>query len=130
MDGTPHDADPDGNPNVFNVQRNADDFVIFHEDRRWLDAALPKMSSFLETELKLTLHPHKVSVATVASGVDFLGWVHFPKHRVLRTSTKRRIFKKLERTWSDNAIASYLGLLSHGNSYRIARKLIEPAHGR
>jgi hypothetical protein len=27
--------------------------------------------------LKLALHPRKVSITTVASGVDFLDWVHF-----------------------------------------------------
>ena len=30
----------------------------------------------------------KVSIGTLASGVDFLGWAHFPDHRVIRTATK------------------------------------------
>ena len=110
--------------------RYADDFVIFYEGNNELEDLLPKISSFLDTRLKLSLHPAKVSIATVASGIDFLGWVHFPHHRVLRTSTKRRMFKKLDRVRSDDAIVSYLGLLSHGNSYRIARKAVEVAAGQ
>jgi len=107
--------------------RYADDFVVFHENKNTLVGLLPKISSFLGTRLKLSLHPLKVSIETVASGIDFLGWVHFPHHRVLRTSTKRRMLKKMERERADDAIASYLGLLSHGNAYRLIRKLTDPA---
>ena len=105
--------------------RYADDFVVFHEDRARLDDLLSAISAFLKTRLKLSLHPAKVSISTAASGVDFLGWVHFPHFRVLRTSTKRRILKKLKRVKSGSAIASYLGLLSHGDAYRLARRLCE-----
>ena len=31
----------------------------------------------------------------MASGIDFLGWVHFEDHRVLRTSTKKKMFRNL-----------------------------------
>ena len=67
--------------------RYADDFSIFSEDRDWLEALMPKIAAFLKYKLKLELHPHKVSIGTFASGVDFLGWVHFGDHRVLRTAT-------------------------------------------
>jgi retron-type reverse transcriptase len=76
--------------------RYADDFVIFSNDKQYPENILPKISEFLENNLKLYLHPNKVSIETIASGVDFLGWIHFPKHRVLRTSTKKRMFRNLE----------------------------------
>jgi hypothetical protein len=61
---------------------------------------------------------------TVASGVDFLGWVHFPHHRVLGTTTKKRMFKRLESVNYDEKVASsYLGLLRHGNANKL-RKVI------
>lgn len=41
------------------------------------------------------LHPHKVFISTFASSVDFLGWVHFPTHRVLRTSSKKRMLRRV-----------------------------------
>src|SRR3989344_6103501 len=67
--------------------RYADDFVILQNDKTYLENVLPKISQFLEEKLKLQLHPDKVFIKTLASGIDFLGWVHFPRHRVLRTTT-------------------------------------------
>lgn len=100
--------------------RYADDFVLLSADRAELELALPRIRAFLWDELRLELHPDKVSIRTFASGVDFLGWVHFPDHRVLRTSSKRRMFRRIEEvSGKDATIQSYLGLLSHGN----ARKL-------
>ena len=99
--------------------RYADDFVILSHDRGWLEELLPKIGDFLQERLKLDLHPNKVSISTLASGVDFLGWVHFPNHRVLRTVTKRRMLKKLQDNPSPETTASYLGLLGHGNTNKI-----------
>ena len=109
---------------VTHCVRYADDFVILHESREYLEKLLPKISSFLETRLKLSLHPDKVFIKTWASGVDFLGWVHFPHHRVPRTSTKRRMFRNLKQSQSDATLASYMGLLSHGDTHEL-RKIIE-----
>jgi retron-type reverse transcriptase len=103
--------------------RYADDFVILHEDKKYLENILPKISAFLEASLKLSLHPDKVFIKTLTSGVDFLGWAHFAQHRVLRTSTKRRMFKKLAATDNPKSKTSYLGLLSHGNTYRLQQRI-------
>ncbi|MFZ2975496.1 MAG: reverse transcriptase/maturase family protein [Candidatus Moraniibacteriota bacterium] len=103
--------------------RYADDFAIFHEDKNYLENLIPKISEFLETKLKLSLHPSKVSIKTLTSGVDFLGWVNFPKHRILRTSTKRRMMKKLRKNNKAESVVSYLGLLSHGDGYKLANKI-------
>ena len=103
--------------------RYADDFVIFSEDRKSLENLIPQIKTFLATKLKLSLHPDKVSIKTLASGVDFLGWVHFPHHRVLRTSTKRRMLKNLSVNKSKETKASYLGMLRHGSTYKLRQKL-------
>jgi retron-type reverse transcriptase len=103
--------------------RYADDFVFLSHNRDHLRALLPKVSHFLTDELKLTLHPKKVSVSTITSGVDFLGWTHFPDHRTLRTSTKRRLLKKLQGEPSEATRQSYLGLLKHGNGRKIKDKI-------
>lgn len=103
--------------------RYADDFVILHQNKKYLEKLLPKISSFLDSQLKLSLHPNKVSIQTMASGVDFLGWVHFPNHRVLRTATKRRVLKKIHKNPSKETLASYQGLLSHGNAHKLSRIL-------
>ena len=95
--------------------RFADDFVIIASDRKYLTLLLTEINQFLNSKLKLVLHPDKVFIKTLSSGVDFLGWVNFIDHRVLRAVTKRRMFKKL----SKKSSGSYLGLLKHGNTYKI-----------
>jgi retron-type reverse transcriptase len=103
--------------------RYADDFVFLHEDKHRLKNLIPQISEFLENELKLFLHPNKVFIKTFASGVDFLGWVHFPHHRVLRTATKRRMMNSMSHAPSRHRMGAYLGMLSHGNGRKLARKL-------
>ena len=96
--------------------RYADDFVFLSRDKSRLEDALPQIQTFLQNKLKLSLHPDKVFISTIASGVDFLGWVHFPSHRVLRTKTKQRMFRNIRSPTSEAGLTSYLGLISHGNT--------------
>jgi hypothetical protein len=56
---------------------------------------IPVLGEFLTNELKLTLHPDKVLVQKWYQGVDFLGFIHFPYHMVMRTKTKKRIIRKI-----------------------------------
>jgi retron-type reverse transcriptase len=105
--------------------RYADDFVIMHHEKGVLVDILPKVKSFLSEQLKLLLHPDKVFIKTAVSGVDFLGWVHFPHHRVIRTTTKNRMFKKIKDSQEKpEVVQSYLGLLSHGNGWKLQQKII------
>ena len=104
--------------------RYADDFVLMHHDKNVLADLLPKIGEFLSNNLKLSLHPDKVFIKTFASGVDFLGWVHFSNHRVLRGATKKRMFRNLDREVTKEMIQSYSGLLSHGNGYEL-KKLVK-----
>lgn len=104
--------------------RYADDFVLIHQNKQQLISSVRYIVRYLNNILKLELHPNKVSIKTIASGVDFLGWVHFPDHRVLRASTKRRMFRKLKDNQNNpGTVQSYLGLLKHGNTWNIRNKL-------
>ncbi len=104
--------------------RYADDFVVFSEDKSYLETILPQISEFLESKIKLSLHPDKVYIKTLASGVDFLGWVHFPHHRVLRTATKRRMMRNLKKNGHrEETVQSYLGMLKHGNGWKISNTI-------
>jgi retron-type reverse transcriptase len=104
--------------------RYADDFVVLSEDRRQLQFLLPQIRAFLSERLHLNLHPQKISIKTVASGVDFLGWVHFQNYRILRTATKRRMFRGIKNKGAkDKTIQSYFGLLSYGNTRKIKREI-------
>ncbi len=105
--------------------RYADDFLILHEKRAYLEGILSQISMFLKTRLELSLHPDKIFIKTLASGVDFLGWIHFSHHRILRSSTKRRMFKNLGRNPTNETVVSYRGLLSYGNAHELERKILE-----
>lgn len=102
--------------------RYADDFVFLSPDKEWLESLLLQINTLLNNQLQLNLHPDKVSICTLASGVDFLGWVHFPNHRVLRTSTKKRMFRALRANPERAVVTSYRGMLSHGNTRKLQRQ--------
>ncbi|MDD5463786.1 MAG: reverse transcriptase/maturase family protein [Candidatus Moranbacteria bacterium] len=115
--------------------RYADDFIILSENRELLEKQLTEMRKFLLEELKLEMHPDKVFIKTLASGVDFLGMINFPNHRVLRTNTKRKMFKKLNSKNIDlrieliskkkfnQSLQSYLGMLKHCNGHKIQKDI-------
>ena len=106
--------------------RYADDFVFLSQDKKWLESLIPRIANFLESELALMLHPKKLQIKTFASGVDFLGWVHFSNHRVLRTTSKRKMFRTIvEKNGKEETVQSYLGLLSHGNAERLQTKVAD-----
>jgi len=104
--------------------RYADDFVFLSRDRQELLDYLPKVAAFISGTLDLSLHPDKVFIKTLASGVDFLGWVHFPHHRIPRQKTKSRILKWVRRSPNAQTVASYVGLLSHGNAHELSEKVV------
>ncbi len=104
--------------------RYADDFVIFYADKIWLENIIFEIGKFLENNLKLVLHDGKIFIKTLASGVDFLGWVHFPYCMILRTRTQKRMFKRTEEKPTPETINSYLGLLKHGNTYKLQKHVL------
>lgn len=104
--------------------RYADDFVFLSTDKWYLETLIPKVQGFLLEQLKLTLHPDKLYIKTISSGVDFLGWVNFTDHRVLRNTTKRRAVNRIKANPTNETLQSYLGILSHGNSNKTEDKLL------
>ena len=104
--------------------RYADDFVVISDDKKELETLLIKIEEFLKVNLKLQLHPDKVYTKTIYSGIDFLGWVHFVKHRLLRTATKRRMMRNLIlKKYKKGTVESYKGMLRYGNTYKLRREL-------
>lgn len=115
--------------------RYADDFVIMADNPDYLERILSQVKDFLTQQLKLTLHPNKVSIRDYYLGIDFLGYVIFPKFILPRTKTKRRILRKLRERAKlikdgvalpesfDQAMNSYLGYLLHCNSHKLAQEV-------
>lgn len=108
--------------------RYADDFVILSDDMQLLERLTPVISNFLESHLKLELHPKKIIFRKLEWGIDFLGYIVLPHYRLPRTKTKKRIFQKLKAKQGlenfNQSLQSYLGYLSHSNAYRVRQKLL------
>lgn len=104
--------------------RYADDFVLLDNNKLWLKQQIQPIRLFLHDCLHLELHPHKISLKTIASGIDFLGWMHFPDHRVLRTATKKRMFKRIQKHPTPETVQSYVGMLGHGNTHKLRREVL------
>ncbi len=115
--------------------RYADDFVFLSPDKEYLTNLIPIISKFLEENLRLSLHPNKIILRKWHQGVDFLGFIHFPYHSILRTKTKNRILRRVKasrRKLNEKEISefqfqqilqSYLGRLKHCRSRKIVHKL-------
>lgn len=120
---------------IKNYLRYTDDFLIISKDKNYLFDSLKKIKSFLEEKLELEIHPFKIVFKKYNQGIDFLGYVCLPNYKVLRTKTKKRIFKKFQKRVIEykngkisedclkQSIKSYLGVLSHCNSQKLSMKL-------
>lgn len=116
--------------------RYTDDFVLVHQNPEYLLEIKKKIEQFLILNLKIELHPDKVVLRKYHAGVDFLGYVLLPNAIILRTKTKRRMFKKIKKRISQykqdkiseeqlmQTINSYLAVLSHANSFKLRRELM------
>jgi hypothetical protein len=115
--------------------RYADDFVVLHPQRERCLQMVTYIQTFLENRLKLALHPRKIIVRKFSQGVDFLGYVCFPHYRVPRLATEKRIYRKIRKKVElvgtgelapesfRQTVHSYLGVLSHSNSFRLRQDL-------
>jgi len=115
--------------------RYCDDFIILDKDRNFLKELICQINAFLSTKLKLSLHSDKLIVRKYHQGIDWLGYVVLPHHRVLRTKTKKRIFKKVKGKRADleaglisemsfsQSLQSYFGVLKHCAGYKIKEKI-------
>lgn len=115
--------------------RYCDDFVILSHDLKSLRWLICQIEEFVRVHLRLELHPRKISLVTIAGGIDFVGYVHFPHHRVVRPQTKRRLKSRLKKglklfhegkltsTQLDQKLQSYLGVLSHGDEFLFSQTI-------
>ncbi|MBI5731735.1 MAG: group II intron reverse transcriptase domain-containing protein [Candidatus Magasanikbacteria bacterium] len=115
--------------------RYADDFVFLHTDKSHLEGLKDAICQFVEDKLHLTIHPNKITLQKFSQGLDFLGYVLLPHYRVLRTKTKKRMFKKIKKKVEEfneelitdfelnQSAQSYLGMLTHCQGYNLETEL-------
>jgi retron-type reverse transcriptase len=115
--------------------RYCDDFIILNTDKDRLKCIVNDIEVFLKEKLQLSLHKRKVSITNINQGVDFLGYMVLPHYKVLRTSTKKRMFRniqKLHKAHADDKISlerldaslnSYRGILGHYKGHNLSKEL-------
>lgn len=75
--------------------RYCDDFCLFHNDKTVLRDAAERTREFIAD--KLSLKFSKCDLFPIKQGVDFLGYRHFDNYILLRKSTAKRVYKRLDR---------------------------------
>ena len=109
--------------------RYCDDFVIVSRNKKYLESLILEIIESLKNKLDLSLHPRNVEIRKLSQGVDFLGYVRLLHYLVLRTNTKKRILRRIQKIVSKETVQSYLGVLSHCKGHKIAKILIESKNG-
>lgn len=101
--------------------RYCDDLVFLAEKKPDLHRLSTKVIEYLNDELKLRVKPN-YRIFPVTTGIDFVGYVHYPGYTLLRTGIKRRMAKAVY-YGREKSIASYYGWAKHCNSKNLLKKL-------
>ena len=105
-----------------------DSFVVSH-DRDWLLSLVPSIREFLRDRLHLELHMGKLHVTKARQGAEFLGGYIKPHTTYISNQSLRRMKVSIDamnlhnpqKTWA--SVCSFLGVLSHYDSYNIRSQL-------
>jgi RNA-directed DNA polymerase len=106
--------------------RYADDIVILSHSKAELHALFVKIERYLNQSLKLTVKGNYQVFPVDKRGIDFLGYVFYHTHTLLRKSIKQRFARNLAKKGIENnaSIAAYNGWAMHCNSKHLLKKLI------
>lgn len=75
--------------------RYVDDFVLLADDPQTLLGWKAEIDRFLAKHLALQLHPDKTVLQRCSQGVDFLGAIVHPRHRLIRQRCVRALRQRL-----------------------------------
>ena len=116
--------------------RYMDDIIILDNDKERLKEYGRRMTQFLEERLHLNFN-NKTALRPVRVGCEFVGFVIYNDHVILRKSTMLRMKRTLRKTrqdYHDNLITfkeanatmqSYLAMLSHVDCKKFKEKLLD-----
>lgn len=110
--------------------RYVDDFVILHDDPRYLVNALREIEAFLPARLGARLNPSKTIIQPVDRGIDFVGHVIKPWRRTTRRRTVKTAIRAVQAAHPEDlrtTANSYFGLLSQASHSHHDRTLLARA---
>ena len=103
--------------------RYADDLVFLSDNKERLHSLLFSIRSYLNDNLKLTVKGNYQIFPVESRGIDFVGYVFFHTHTLLRKSIKKSFARSIAKGGNRQSIASYKGWASHCNSRNLLKKL-------
>ncbi len=115
--------------------RYVDDCFVVDGSRERLWSLVPRMEGFLREVLRLEMNMGKLRVTDVRHGVEFLGAYVMPFRTYVSNGTLDRMRRKLrgmdhgDPDSLGSSVNSYLGVLSHYDSYRLRRVLFGHSSG-
>jgi retron-type reverse transcriptase len=104
--------------------RYADDMVILSNSKEQLHQVLDEIWRYLQENLKLMVKDNYQVFPVNARGIDFVGYVFYHTHTLLRKSIKKSFCRMLRRNNNPQSIASYRGWALHCNSKNLLKKLL------
>lgn len=121
--------------------RYVDDFVLIHQNKGKLLQARERITAFLQSELKLSLHPQKFYLQHYRKGVKFIGAVIKPNRVYIGNRSKNNLYQKIftlipqmgksvETVLSGlfgfaARVNSYIGMMRHYNTYNLRSKILK-----
>jgi RNA-directed DNA polymerase len=103
--------------------RYADDIVILGEDKPYLHSLLDQIRTFLTENLALTIKDNYQVFPVAARGIDFVGYVHFHTHTLMRKTIKQNFARMMAKNRNKASFASYSGWAKHCDSKNLVKKL-------
>jgi retron-type reverse transcriptase len=125
--------------------RYVDDFVLLSPSREELERWKEQIGGFLRERLHLELNERRSRIRALSSGIDFLGYVTHPRHRLVRRRVVGNLVESLARLENEltvdaggyhwvlyregtserleSMLASYRAILLRADTWRLRRAL-------
>lgn len=102
--------------------RYCDDIVILHPDKDYLRYCLQEIEKYLADNLKLKIKRNWQIFPVEVRGIDFIGYVFYHDHTLLRKDIKKKFIHKLSYKSNNKRLASlaaYWGWCKYGNCHNL-----------
>lgn len=102
--------------------RYCDDIVILHPDKDYLRYCLQEIEKYLADNLKLKIKRNWQIFPVEARGIDFIGYVFYHDHTLLRKDIKKKFIHKLSYKSKNKRLASlaaYWGWCKYGSCHNL-----------
>lgn len=107
--------------------RYSDDIVVFDSDKRSLHQLLAHIREYFWHNLKLIVKSNyqifPIAPRERGRGLDFIGYVFYHTHILMRKSIKQRFARMISRRPKLDSIASYYGWACHANCNHLLKTL-------